>query len=34
MMQVDRRNADADVIISEEQTVKLRDLLPYYWNEG
>ena len=33
MMQVDRRNADADVIVSAERTVKLRELLPFYWNE-
>jgi len=33
MMQIDRRNADADIIISEERTVKLRELLPFYWNE-
>ena len=33
MMQIDRRNADADVIISADQTIKLRDLLPFYWNE-
>ncbi|MGQ9552977.1 MAG: cytidine deaminase family protein [Anaerolineae bacterium] len=33
MMQIDRRNADADIIVSEERTVKLRELLPFYWNE-
>lgn len=33
MMQIDRSNIEADVILSEKQTVKLRDLLPFYWNE-
>lgn len=33
MMQIDRRNADADVMVAEDTVVKLGSLLPYYWNE-
>lgn len=32
MMQIDKRNGDTDVIVSPTQTVKLRELLPFYWN--
>ncbi|MHB0874435.1 MAG: cytidine deaminase family protein [Anaerolineae bacterium] len=32
MMQIDRRNGDADVIVSADRTVKLKELLPFYWN--
>jgi cytidine deaminase len=32
MMQIDRRNAEAEVIVSEERIVKLSELLPFYWN--
>ncbi len=32
MMQIDERNADADVIVSADRVVKLRELLPFYWN--
>lgn len=32
MLQIDPRNAETEVIVSQDQTVKLKDLLPYYWN--
>ncbi len=32
MMQIDRRNADADVMVAEDTVAKLGSLLPYYWN--
>ena len=32
MMQVDRKNRDTEVIISDEKSVALIELLPYYWN--
>lgn len=31
MYQVDLKNADTDVIIGENEIVKLKDLLPKYW---
>ncbi len=32
MMQIDRRNAAADVMVNRDTVVKLASLLPYYWN--
>ncbi|NLT41508.1 MAG: cytidine deaminase [Anaerolineae bacterium] len=32
MMQIDRRNADAEVMVAEDTVVKLGSLLPFYWN--
>ncbi len=32
MMQIDRRNSSADVMVNKETVVKLGSLLPYYWN--
>lgn len=34
MYQLDERNLDTDVIISDDKTVKLRDLLPYPWDKA
>jgi len=34
MYQIDKDNLDADVMIKKDKTVKLRDLLPYRWDEG
>jgi cytidine deaminase len=31
MVQIDRRNFDCTVIVSEEEDVRLRDLLPNHW---
>lgn len=31
MAQIDPRNLDCKVIIAEEQTVRLRELLPHHW---
>ncbi len=31
MVQVDRDNFDADVLMPENQVMKLRDLLPHHW---
>lgn len=32
MMQINANNADTEVIIAEDKTIKLKELLPYYWN--
>lgn len=32
MMQLDKGNADAEVIVAADTVVKLRELLPFYWN--
>ena len=31
MVQVDRDNFDTDVLMPDNQVMKLRDLLPYHW---
>ena len=32
MMQINPKNAHAQVIVSQDTLVKLKDLIPYYWN--
>ena len=34
MYQIDKDNLDTDVIIKKDKTVKLKDLLPYTWDEN
>ena len=31
MIQIDRRNAEADVVLAPDRVMKLRDLLPEHW---
>ena len=33
MYQIDRDNLDTDVIVKKDKVVKLRDLLPFRWDE-
>lgn len=33
MYQIDVSNLDTDIVISKDKTVKLRELLPYPWDE-
>lgn len=33
MFQIDRRNLDAEIILNKKKAVKLRELLPYRWQE-
>ena len=33
MYQIDKNNLDTDVIIQKDKSVKLRELLPYPWDE-
>ena len=33
MLQLDAANADAEVVLTQDRTVKLKELLPHYWNE-
>ncbi|TSC56935.1 MAG: cytidine deaminase [Parcubacteria group bacterium Greene0714_21] len=34
MYQIDRDNLDADVIVEKDKVVKLKDLLPFPWDES
>jgi cytidine deaminase len=34
MYQIDKDNLNTDVIVKNDKVVKLRDLLPYPWDEG
>lgn len=32
MMQISTKNSVTEVILSEEQTISLKELIPFYWN--